>query len=325
MWTVGVVIGVGVLVAVVSLVAWKWASNREKAGRTPIVSLVYLLKKPRAITEEEVRGMVERVFGIKFESGNAQATEFVVMMPEPWGGNGFTIKVPHGFFLMHNVEMPYFKDPEKFAKQFVDRRLARAVGEHRAWLSVDAMGEMKDGEAKAGAYRAIGKMMAELGGEDCLAVFCPGLERCNQYDTMILTALRSEDPLALFEGPTFAPVVSVGDGDPRMLAATKEARERWPECVKAFEARTDQETPFLVKGEFREGDKVEFMWVSVERIDGAGIHGVLENTPDTLTRAKLGDKVTVPMPMLNDWLCVIDGVATGGFTLKVLAEMVKEK
>jgi uncharacterized protein YegJ (DUF2314 family) len=231
------------------------------------------------------------------------------------------VKVDQGVFMVNSLPVPYTDSPDEFAEGIADKRLRGAVAAHRAWISVVAMGETNDEASETKAYRGIARMIAELAGPDCLAIYCPELGRCNEYDQKLLETLRSPDPLALFDEPTFAPVISVDGDDPRMTAAVAEARRRWPEFAAAFEANSDQDAPFIVKAQFNEADETEFMWVSVIRIEGETIHGVLENTPHRLRNVKQGQQVAVPLSALNDWLYVKGTDNVGGFTMKVIKEI----
>jgi uncharacterized protein YegJ (DUF2314 family) len=327
------IIIVAVLV-VLAIGAYVWVKrySRGKKAEEPLVSMVYLLEAPRQLTAEDLRACVSRAFGVTLDVDNPDAAEFVLPAPAPPrdmmpadNAQSFVIQVSQGAFIVHNAPAPYVDEPDEFAKTIVDKRLRDAISTHKAWLSVDALDDVGDNEARADAYRAIGKLMAELAGPDCLAIYCPELERCNEYDAQLLVALRGDDPLSLFEGPTFAPIIGVRGDDPRMAAAVEEARTRWPEFAAAFQANHDEDKPFLIKAEFRQGETAEFMWVTVTRIEEEIVHGVLENTPHELTNVREGDEVAVPLSALNDWLYVKDDEPVGGFTLKAIAEIEREE
>jgi uncharacterized protein YegJ (DUF2314 family) len=123
--------------------------------------------------------------------------------------------------------------------------------------------------------------------------------------------------------PSMPPVIAVAEDDPRMIAAVAEAKRRWPEFVEAFMENTDTDVIFSIKTEFTEGEKSEFMWVEITRIDGDTIHGVLGNHPNELRNIKLGDEVTVNLADLNDWTYFKNGELIGGFTLEAIAAAAK--
>jgi hypothetical protein len=202
---------------------------------------------------------------VTFAADDEDATQFVMELPAlPVAGvpegkaTSFVLKTTDGMYMICNFALPYVQDPVEFADTVMDGRLRKAILAHTAWISVDAMG-VEDVDSKAAAYRDIGKMIAQLAGPDCLAVYCPELERCNEYDEQLLETLRSDDPLSLFDEPTFAPVLGVHADDQKMIEAVAEARRRWPVFVDAFRDNIDKKTPYLVKAEFKQGDNSEFM------------------------------------------------------------------
>lgn len=319
------------VIAIAGYVCFRILFGRRSSTHN-LIALVFLLDAPRKMSEQDVRRSAAAAFGVTFDEGNPEAREFVIAFPgapvkgiEKGTAQSFMVKVGQGVFLVNNFTVPYMERPDKFAESIPDKRLRKAIASHRAWISVDAIGDVSTREGKAEAYRGIGKMIGQLAGTDCLALYCPELERCNESDESLLTKLRSNDPLALFQTPTFAPVISVDGDDPRMVKAVAEAQRRWPEFVAAFRAKRDEDKPFIIKAEFEEADKAEFMWVSVNRIEGDTIHGVLENRPHQLTRVKEGQQVAVPVSALNDWLYIKGKESVGGFTMKVIAEAQKEE
>ena len=324
------------LVAVILGFAWWWLRRTSAprqaspgAASKEMVSLVFLLSKRRDLNRTSVERTVSDALDVRFEPDNKDARDFVVPMPQlkvdrdipAEAGEGYMIKVRGQIFILHNFSVPYLEDPETFAGEISDARLRQAVANHKAWLSVDLLDTGSSDKAKA--YQAIGRIMAELAGEDCLAIFCPELSRCNEYDAGLLDVLRSDDPLRLFDEPTFAPIVEISGDDPRMVAAVAEARKRWPEFAQAFRENRDPERPFLIKAVFSEDEHTEFMWVTVRRIQDDTIEGTLENTPAKLTGIKEGDTVKVNVSDLNDWVYPKGQEAVGGFTMKVIGEMHK--
>jgi len=302
----------------------------QKRADEPLISLVLLLNAPRQMSVEELRNRASEAFGMTFEIDNPDATQFVIEVPVPLKGvpNGaaksFIVKADEGVFMVNSFAIPYMENPAAFAGGIPDKRLSNAVSSHRAWISVDAMGNVVDEKSKAEAYRIIGKMIAGLARPDCLAIYSPELQRCNEYDQVLQEKLRSNDPLALFQEPTFVPVINVDGEDPRMIRAVAEARKRWPEFVSAFQSDLAKDKPFIIKAEFREGDKSEFMWVSVKTIEANRIYGVLENSPLELKNVKEGQEVAVQLSSLNDWMYSKDGEPVGGFTLQIIADVQKQ-
>lgn len=292
-----------------------------------LVSLVYFLAEPRTVDEASIRSCVGPALGMRFRTGDPEAEFFVVPFSPPDLRDRdkhirhFMVKVPQGLFAVLVSDRPYIENPREFARSSIrDKRLRTSVERHVAWISVDWMDEEGDpGEAEA-AYGTIGRILASMAGPDCLAVYCPGLQRCNEFDPALLEVISGGSPLRLFDEPTFEPVIEISDDNPRMVAAVREAVARWPEFVVAFEASSpaDRER-FIVKAEFREGRKSEYMWVSVREIDERGVSGILMNDPHELLEIHRGAKVGFTLDRLSDWIYPEGSSHVGGFTLDVLA------
>lgn len=293
------------------------------SAEDPLRSLVFLLDAPRDAADKTWTRHLGQVLGVEF-SEDDDATGFIVPMPHPvnaHGGECFMVSVPDGIFWILNGKTPYMDDPASCAKRLKDRRLQDAVTEHRAWISVDLLRWHDEAADPAAAYDVIGKAMAALAGPDVLAVFAPEINRLNVFDAGILPVLSGGTPLKLFEDPTFSPVLGAADDDEQMDAAIAEARNRWPEFVAHFQKRDPSDgSPCLVKAPFNCDGETEHMWLDVTEIEESTVHGILANHPHRLTNVHQGQRVSVPVATLSDWLCATDAnEPLGGWTQKVLA------
>lgn len=295
-----------------------------------LVSLVYFLSEPRIPDESVIRSCVANSLDIQFDVSDPDAEHFVMRFEPPKEPKKnedpiqhFMIRIPQGLFAVLVSDRPYIDNPKAFASQTIrDKRLRNAVEGHQAWMSVDLMDGPESPEKKAEAYYTIAQILSSLAGPDVLAIYCPELQRCNEFDLSLIDALSSPNPLALFEEPTFEPIIEISDNNPRMAAAVAEAIKRWPEFVEAFQERADPtDESYIIKAEFREGGNCEYMWVSVEEITEDVIRGTLMNDPHELLDLHRGAQVTIEFDRLNDWIYPGPGGShEGGFTLDVLAE-----
>lgn len=295
-----------------------------------LVSLVYFLSDEREPDESIIRASVSNALGVDFDVSNPDSEHFVIQFQPPETrrrkGDGiqhFMVRIPQGLFSVLVADRPYIDNPRKFAQDAIrDKRLRNAVENHKAWLSVDLMDDATDPDRASEAYDVIGKILAALAGPDCLAIYCPEMQRCNEFDFSLIETLSEGDPLRLFDEPTFEPIIEISDNDPRMAAAVAEAVSRWPEFVEAFRNCADDDRErFIVKAEFREGKRCEYMWVTVDSIDEDGVRGTLMNDPHELLDIHRGADVHFELDRLNDWIYPDkDGEHVGGFTLDVLAE-----
>lgn len=289
---------------------WSWITGwfRKKEDPPP-VSLVMLLREHRHLEAAMLEPIVERVFDVVLTHAD-DAQDFVVGdadLPT------FAIKANERMWLLHHFGRPYFDELDEVLASVRDLRLRYALSEHNAWLSVDALGD----EFPENPYPAIGKLIAELLDDNCVAVFAPATNRLAVYDPGMEDVLRGPEPLSIFEEFAKLPIVEVAEDDPEMAAAVAEARRRWPEFVTAFENRTDSQH-FAVKAPFTEGEHREYMWLSVTGIENNIIFGKLDNDPGALKNLHCGSTVRVPVAQLNDWIIADDDDMTGGFTIEVL-------
>ena len=300
----------------------------DDTDKDQLVSLVLLLSEAREPTVESISRCVSTALDIELDPDDQHATQFVIRMPTPTEkihhkGNveRFMIKVDVGVFAVLSSTQPYMTNRHAAARRDIrDKRLRTAIEEHRAWISVDLMGEPGSREEKKTAYRSISLMLAAMTGPDCVAICCPERQLCNEFDPGLIELLRSDDPLSLFDDPTFAPVIEVSNDDPKLQAAVEKALQRWPEFIKARSAADADDTRFLAKAEFTDGEDSEFMWVQVAHADERGIEGLLVNEPHELDHVHCGQAVTVDIEKLNDWIYPgKNGNMIGGFTLDIIA------
>lgn len=295
-----------------------------------LISLVYFLSEPREAEEEAIRRCVSGALGMTFDVSDPDSEYFVMQFnppdakrPEDNAVLHFMIRIPQGVFAVLVSDSPYIENPQDFAKDSIrDKRLRSAVESHQAWLSVDLMDSTEDPTDAEVAYQIIGKILSYLAGPDCLAIYCPELQRCNEFDLSLIDILGGDRPLDLFDEPTFEPIIEISDDNPKMAAAVAEARKRWPEFVRAFGTCEEEDLDrYIVKAEFREGKNCEYMWVQVEEINNNEIEGILMNDPHELLDVHRGARVQLSLDRLNDWIFPQpDGSHVGGFTLDVLAE-----
>ncbi len=216
---------------------------------------------------------------------------------------------------IHNNASPYFDDIDEVMAEINDPRVAMAVEQHQAWLSVDLISWLDDTEPNFDAAdRLIGQLLGELADEEnCTAVIDLLHGAIYPFAPDTIKKLREANPRDALTKPYFAPVVSVTDEE--MQEAETIAKQRWPEFVHAFENRTEEEH-FNVKARFQQESAVEYIWLTVTAIEANVIYGELGNEPLHINR-KLGDRVRVPLENLSDWvhLSSMGERLLGGFTL----------
>lgn len=217
---------IGVLIVVGFFRGWFRARRRR-----PIISLVLLLRQPRELDAAGLAAAASRALGTAVSAAeDPEATSFVA-----GEGSHFFLKLRDTTFMVLNFASPYADEPEREAAKLPELRLAQALAGHTPWLSVDLLAEAPTQEQLEAAYRTIGKLIAELAGEDAVAVYAPQIQRLNTLSPEVLAGLRGPDPLGAVAHLAHPPLVQVGAGDPDMKEAVAEARRRWPEFLAAFQ------------------------------------------------------------------------------------------
>ncbi len=336
----------GRIALLVGFLAMAWSIHRDfspaslrEAGlvggdeeEKPLVSLVLLLRKPRYLEAGMLARYCEAAWGGPFHALRDDEKPNVAASDHPSGSGWVGGRSPflfvgsnHGVFLVHNHDQPYFDDPTSLADSLGDLRIRQVLEENRGWLAVDFMESANpDPSALPSSYYPhMARLVAELAGPDCQAIYQPDGNRFNHWDESLEARLRSGDVAQVFEEPTRLPVVEVADDDPRMLAAVEEASRRWPEFVAALERKEGE--AHAVKVPLTHGDSTELIWVDVVRIDNDRIHGRIGNDPVDLGDLRLGSGVDVPVVDVRDWVYVVEGQPRGMFGTKVLVEVQRER
>lgn len=286
--------------------------NRPRREDPPI-SLVLLLRQPHDLNADALARAAAGAFGVEVCAGESEAACVVGASPH------FLAQLPDRVLAVHNAALPYFDNPAAVAAGLPELRLREAVARHRAWLSVESL------HADSGAgdpYLGVARLTAALIDGDCLALCVPARRRVYVCEDGLSVKLRGPDPLGALESGGLAPVVGISPNDPRLLAAVREAKRRWPEFVAAFEQRETGQI-FSVKVPVREGKQTEYMWLSVSALENEMIYGRLDNEPVAMKRLHAGDRFRVPVRDLNDWLYTRGDTLAGGFTIDVLANLPK--
>lgn len=317
---------------------WRVPVGRSKSDEDdePFLSLVLLFREPVYLEPTILGEMASRAWDADIEIGmeDDHEEEGDEGDSEAEMGSFLVGESPHffcshwpGFFAIHNFDEPYFDEAEEIVQSVGEMRVRQAIEQHRAWVSVDLLHWFAEEEGnEEQAYRMIARLLAELADDNCLAVIDPAEGRVFVYDPETEAKLRSDNPLEGLRDWYYAPILTIAGDDPEMEAAVEEARRRWPEFVAAFEQRSgDDDEPYLIKAPFTDGDDTEFMWVSVTGIENDIIYGELGNSPASIKTVDEGDNVRVKLEDLNDWMCIIDDMPTGAFTLKVLSERNKDE
>lgn len=279
-----------------------------KPKEPPFISVVLQFRKPISLPDETIHEAIRRAWG---RDVSKDLNEFVSKPPFCF------VKFEGMLLLLSNARRPYCPPEmlERALAEFSEGRQREVVREHKGFLAIDLHAPKDPGKTeKLECYRRMCRLAAEFVDYNCMGVYLPEIGHMRPYDTDIISALRSEQPLEEIQEWGQPPVMLIEDDDPRLKAAVAEACQRWPEFVTAFEKRQPNQT-FAVKALFTDKDQGEWMWVNVSSIKNETIEGRLENKPASVHTVREGDQVTVRVPEIGDWVYQDEERLVGGFSL----------
>ena len=284
-----------------------------------MISLVLLLSEPRNLDATSVANTLSRGWG-------TQVPESAITVSPP----SFVVKSAPGRYAINSVDKPYFADSTKLAAEVKDPALSEAIQKHRAWLSVDWLGNDDKTDLRV-VYQHISQVIVQLIGKDTLAVYSPDTDQFHINDATLREHLSSPDPLqslipaGIVSTDAASNTVIMSEDDPQLLAAQAEARQNWPEFMEAYRAR-GKDQYFAVKGRVLEGDNGEYVWLQVTSIDDTLVHGKLDNDPEVLKKVKRGAELHIPIAEVDDWLYNKGKNDTrGGYTLRLFEKLATAK
>lgn len=112
--------------------------------------------------------------------------------------------------------------------------------------------------------------------------------------------------------------MSFSAGNQEMNAAMTEGKRTLSRFLDDLKRPPPGSSRFALKVAFREGQKVEYMWVDEPRPEGELFVGRLINDPRTFEGPRRGDQLKVKRADVVDWSYVRDGRLVGGYTLRVM-------
>lgn len=299
--------------------------DSDEEDDIPILSFVALLKEHVYLDGAILATVAQKAWGAELSYGDDLPED-----DDSESGDGFVVgESPLCFvqydgrmMMINSHETPYVEDVEAAADDIKDLRLRSLFAEHRAWLSCDAtMVDAFDDEQEVREwYRLLGRLMAELVDDNCLAIFLPLSNHMFPNMPETLEKLRADDPVAELLEDAPIPIVPVQPDDPRMAAAVEEAKARINEFITAYESGEGEN--FGVKAPITRGDNTEFIWVEVTAIENAIVYGKIGNDPFDLPGLAYGSQVRLPIESVEDWVYIdANDEPVGLFSEKVIRDV----
>ncbi|MFN9717357.1 MAG: YegJ family protein [Planctomycetota bacterium] len=288
-------------------------SSDKDENAPPPVSVVLLQKAVAILTEKMLAEKIDKAWGIDLSGGDEKSEDFVIK-----GGPGFVIRTKDIQYIIMIGKEPYLD--EAAANEVDEVRLKTALKKHRTWLSVDLLSgdkELSEPE-RVQAWKRVATLAAELLDVNTVAIIMPepGIAVAASDNTAEL--LRQKDPVAALRNSLNVPVVKASSADPDMEQAVEEARQTWPDFVRAYQKKEAGTESFSVKFAFDAPEDKELMWVEVTSIDDEFVTGRLANDPVWVKDLKLGSKVRRQVSEVSDWMYLRDGRMVGGYSVQVL-------
>lgn len=111
--------------------------------------------------------------------------------------------------------------------------------------------------------------------------------------------------------------VSCSSEDADMEAAISEAKASFGQFIAAYCDPIEQQTSFLVKVVFDEGEQREHIWLADLDFSGKNPSGIVANEPN-LSSLKFMQRVEFAPSHISDWMFIEDGYVVGGYTTRVI-------
>ena len=232
----------------------------ENENHEAMTSLVLLQREPKYLEEVVLTKIVESAWGGDYSSKDEDSVQFVIGETPM-----LVVSSPEGMFMVHNHAKPYWDNHEVIAEDIEELRLQKAVANHQAWVSVDAMGTDESALSEEELYSQVAKLIVELADENTLAVVRPETMDVCPWSEELAEGLLGPDGVQSLCSANEVPVIQIDGDDPLMLEAVATAKKRWPEFVDVFNARDREsgEQSFVVKAKVTVDEVTEFIWIDV--------------------------------------------------------------
>lgn len=286
-----------------------------------MTSIVLLYRQIPYLDQHVLEDSASKAWQIEFDPGEASMTFVAGASPI------FLLKADGRVYSIHHVNEPYFDCPTKSERELIECRTLHVLENHSGYISIELLEDESTQYNSDQEMARIGQLVSHWVNDDLLAVAFPQSEQILPWDASLESKLAK--PVYGSNLRCDSPVLNVSDDNPEMKAAVERARNQWPQFEAAFEANAQREQQgeapenFSVKAPITVDGETEFIWLTVTAIENKIIYGLLSNKPIALAGLELGDRVRVPIAQLNDWLYSFRGQRIGGFTVKILKDLMQ--
>lgn len=126
--------------------------------------------------------------------------------------------------------------------------------------------------------------------------------------------------LALTAVSAWAQITDVPSQNAAVNAAIQTAKDTLPVFFARLESPKPGDSGFMVKIRYPKttGDGGEHIWAKNVVREGESVSAEIANEPREIANLQMGQRVTVPISRLTDWLYTRDGKYQGAYTVRAL-------
>jgi len=117
----------------------------------------------------------------------------------------------------------------------------------------------------------------------------------------------------------------VPDDDEAMNAAMAKARETIGDFLSRLQNPETSKENLSLKASFEEDGQIEHLWLNTITYEDDIFTGTLGNNPVYVQGLTLGQRVSIPLERVSDWMDIEDGRLIGGYTIQVLRDKLPPK
>jgi uncharacterized protein YegJ (DUF2314 family) len=142
---------------------------------------------------------------------------------------------------------------------------------------------------------------------------------------ILLIGLLAATPLAaqtVLEKAARDEVAAAPNTDPNMAAAMRKAQSTLADFLKIAAAPAPSTQGFSIKVAVREGERVEYFWITPFTNNGSQFSGEINNTPRVVHSVKMGQTITFAQSDIVDWMYIENNRMKGNFTACALLKSV---
>jgi uncharacterized protein YegJ (DUF2314 family) len=134
---------------------------------------------------------------------------------------------------------------------------------------------------------------------------------------IVITGVLVATPLAaqtVLEKAARDEIATVANTDPNMAAAMRKAQSTLADFLKVAAAPRPGTQGFSLKVAVREGERVEYFWITPFTNSGSQFSGEINNTPRVVHSVKMGQTITFAQSDIVDRLYIENGMMRGNYT-----------